>query len=63
MDRTSAAGKASSVQFIHFPFTGPQAAAFKTPGTDVVVGFAHPAYGHMTLLPEAARAALAEDLD
>ncbi len=63
VDRTSAAGKASSVQFIHFPFTPAQAEAFRTPGTEVVVGFGHPAYGHMAMRPETVRAALAEDLD
>ena len=63
VDRTSAAGKASSVQFIHFPFTPGQAAAFKAGGTEVVLGFSHPAYAHMTVLPEPVRAALAADLD
>jgi hypothetical protein len=61
MDRTTAAGKASSVQFIHFPFTGEQVAAFRAPGTAVTVGFTHPNYGHMALMPEPVRAALAED--
>jgi len=63
VDRTTAAGKASSVQFIHFPLTAEQAARFKTPGTEIVLGFGHPSYGHMAVLPEATRAALAEDLD
>ena len=63
VDRTSAAGKASSVQFIHFPFTPEQAAAVKAEGAEVVLGFSHPAYAHMTVLPEPARAALAADLD
>ncbi len=63
VDRTSAAGKASSVQFIHFPFTPEQAAAVKAEGAEAVLGFSHPAYAHMTVLPEPARAALAADLD
>jgi len=63
VDRTSAAGKASSVQFLHFPFTADRAAAFKTEGAEVVLGFSHPAYAHMTVLPEPVRAALAADLD
>jgi hypothetical protein len=63
VDRTSAAGKASSVQFVHFPFTADQAAAFKTEGAEVVLGFSHPAYAHMTVLPEPVRRALAADLD
>src|SRR3546814_4037191 len=52
VDRTTADGKASSVQFIHFLFTDAQVAEFKKPGTRVVLGFAHPEYGHMTILPE-----------
>ena len=63
VDRTSAAGKASSVQFIHFPVTPEQAAAVKVEGAEVVLGFSLPAYAHMTALPEPVRAALAADLD
>ena len=62
-ENTSPEGKASSVQFIRFPFSPPQIAAFKTPGARVVVGFDHPNYGHMAAMPEAVRAALAEDFD
>lgn len=61
VDRTNAAGKASSVQFIHFPFTDAQVEKFKTPGTRVVIGINHPKYGHMTVMPESVRAALAGD--
>ena len=32
LDRTTESGKASSVQFIHFPFKDAQAAAFREPG-------------------------------
>ena len=60
-DRTSAEGKASSVQFVHFPFTVDQIAAFSSPGAEVVLGFTHPNYGHMTILPEAIRAELTGD--
>ncbi|MEQ9491481.1 MAG: DUF3501 family protein [Alphaproteobacteria bacterium] len=62
VDRTTADGKASSVQFIHFPFTDEQAAAFKKDGTQVLTGFTHPEYGHLTVLSEATRKALASDL-
>lgn len=62
VDRTTAAGKASSVQFVHFHFTEAQAEAFRAPGARVVVGIEHPSYGHMSLLPEETRAALAADL-
>lgn len=61
IDRTNAAGKASAVQFIHFPFTGPQIEKFRQPGAEISVGFTHPGYGHMAIMPEQVRAALAED--
>ncbi len=61
LDRTTAEGKASAVQFIHLPFTDAQADAFRTPGTRVTVGFQHPAYGHMAVMPEEVRKTLAED--
>jgi hypothetical protein len=60
-DRTTAEGKASSVQFVHFPLSPAQIAAFSQPGAPVVLGFAHPKYGHMATLPEAVRAELAKD--
>jgi hypothetical protein len=63
IDRTSADGKASAVQFIHFPFTPTQVSKFRTPGTQVIVGFTHQAYGHMVVMPESVRAALADDFD
>ena len=61
MDRTTAEGKASAVQFLHFRFTPEQIAKFRTPGTQIVLGFRHAAYAHMAVMPEAVRAALAED--
>jgi len=63
IDRTTADGKASSVQFVHFPFTDAQVAAFRTPGAEVVVGFSHASYPHMTQMPEAVRETLARDFD
>ena len=62
-DRTTAEGKASSVQFVHFNFTPAQIEAFKKPGAQVVVGFDHENYTHMSVLPEGVRAALAADFD
>jgi len=62
-ENTSPEGKASSVQFLRFPFTEGQIARFKTPGARVIAGFDHPNYGHMAVLPELVRAALAEDFD
>ena len=61
VDRTTADGKASSVQFLHFPFSSSQIAAFREPGTQVLVGFKHSEYAHLTVMPEATRDALARD--
>jgi hypothetical protein len=62
-ERSREDGKASSVQFIRFPFTSAQVAAFKSGAGDVVVGFDHRSYGHMAVMPAAVRAALAGDFD
>ena len=62
LDRTTECGKASSVQFIHFPFTEEQARAFRQSGCRVILGFEHDAYGHMATIPEESRVALAGDL-
>ena len=63
VDRTNTAGKASSVQFVHFPLGTAEATAFKRAGARVVVGIDHAHYAHMAIMPEAVRAALAADLD
>jgi hypothetical protein len=62
-ENTSPEGKASSVQFIRFPFAREQIASFEQPGAKILVGFDHPNYGHQATLPEPIRAALAEDFD
>jgi uncharacterized protein DUF3501 len=56
-------GKASSIQFMHFPFTAAQKDAFRRSGAQVVLGFDHPNYGHMAVMPDAVRQALAADFD
>jgi hypothetical protein len=60
-ERTNEDGKASSVHFAHFPFTADQIKAFKQPNTQVLIGFDHPEYSHMAVMPEAIRAELAGD--
>lgn len=60
-DRTNAEGKASSVQFVHFPFTDAQIEAFRKPLAMVTVGLSHRDYRHMAGMPEAVRAELAGD--
>jgi hypothetical protein len=62
-ENTSPEGKASSVQFIWFRLSPEEAAAFKRPRARIVLGIDHPNYGHMAVVPEDVRAALAQDLD
>ncbi len=63
VERTKDDGKTSSIHFLHFPFTADQAAKFAAPGAKVVLAIGHENYAHMAVLPEATRAALAEDFD
>jgi hypothetical protein len=60
-DRTREDGKASSVQFMRFPFTAAEVEAFRSGAGDVIVGFDHPNYGHMAVMPPAVRQALSKD--
>ena len=62
-ERSREDGKASSVQFVRFPFTPRQIAAFRSGDGDVIVGFDHANYGHMAVMPPAGRQALAQDFD
>jgi hypothetical protein len=61
VDRTTADGKASGVQFVHFPFTPGQIEKFRQSATQVVLGIGHEHYGHMAVMPESVRTALATD--
>jgi len=63
IDRTTAEGKASSIHFLHFPFTPAQIDAFRVPGAEIVISIGHPGYRHMAVIPEAVRAALSADFD
>lgn len=60
-ERSREDGKASAVQFVRFAFTPSQVATFRSGDGDLVVGFDHPNYGHMALMPSAVRQALARD--
>lgn len=62
IDRTTADGKASSVQFLRFPFNDDQAKLFREESTDIVLAIGHPEYRHMAGMPSDVRAALAADL-
>ena len=60
-ERSRDDGKASSVQFLRFPFTAAQVAAFRGDAGDVVVGFDHVNYGHMAVMSLTVRRTLAGD--
>ena len=61
IDRTSAEGKASSVQFVHFNFSAEQIKKFKEPNTEVVIFINHSLYNHMTKISKDTKIALAKD--
>lgn len=61
VERTKEDGKTSSVHFVRFRFSPAQIAEFKNSGARVLIGIDHPNYGHMAVVSETARAALAAD--
>jgi len=61
VDRTSADGKASSVQFIHFKFNDQQIEKFKSRSLDVQLGIDHKEYSHATKLTDITIKSLSED--
>ena len=50
VDRTSAEGKASSVQFIHFKFNDEQIKKFLSNSSQIEIGINHDEYSHSTKL-------------
>jgi hypothetical protein len=52
VDRTSAEGKASSVQFIHFKFNDDQISKIKSGSVNIELGINHKEYTHTTRLTE-----------
>jgi hypothetical protein len=61
VERTSASGKASSVQFLHFPFTPEQIVAFRDPAQQVTFQIEHENYGHIAIMTDRVRSELATD--
>ena len=61
VDRTSAEGKASSVQFIHFNFTDEQIQKFKSSDVNIELGMDHKEYSHTTKLSKENIASLSSD--
>ena len=61
VDRTSAEGKASSVQFIHFKLNDEQIEKFKSDSVEVEIGIDHKEYSHTTKLSSANLSSLVAD--
>ena len=62
VDRTSAEGKASSVQFIHFKFNDNQISKFKN-SSKIEIGINHKEYSHTTKLSEHSIKSLISDFN
>ena len=63
VDRTSAEGKASSVQFIHFKFSNEQIESFKSGSLNVEIGIDHKEYSHTTKLTDMSLKSLSADFN
>ena len=63
VDRTSAEGKASSVQFIHFKFNEEQIKNFKSNSSLIEVGIDHNHYSHSTKLSDLTVKSLSADFN
>ena len=61
VDRTSAEGKASSVQFIHFNFSEEQILKFKDLNTQVIIGINHSLYSYTVEIPKDTKSSLMKD--
>ena len=63
VDRTNAEGKASAIQFLHFPFSHKQIREFRDDNNKVMISIEHNKYGHIAIVSETMRIALSEDFD
>ena len=61
LDRTSAEGKASSVQFIHFNFSNNQVKKFKDLKNEVIIGIDHNSYNYTVKITEDTKSSLVGD--
>ena len=61
-DRTTADGKASSVQFVHFNFTEEEKKIFKIDNSKIEIGISHEYYQHSTVMNNLTIRELREDL-
>lgn len=63
VERTNESGKASSIHFMHFPFSESQSEKFKDLKKVITLSINHKIYGHLAIVPEVSRKVLSEDLD
>lgn len=63
VDRTTAAGKASAVHFLHFKFTVNLVEAFKDKNNIIQIGIDHDAYGHLSIISDKVREELAKEFN
>ena len=63
IDRTNAEGKASAIQFLHFPFSHQQIRKFRDNSNKLMINIEHNKYGHIAIVPQEMRDALAKDFD
>jgi uncharacterized Zn finger protein len=63
VDRTSADGKASSVQFIHFKFNEEQIKKFQSGSKQIEIGIDHKEYSHSTKLSDLTVESLTADFN
>ena len=61
VERSRADGKASSVHFLHVPFSDAQVVAWRSGEGQILFGIDHPHYGHMAVIDDAVRRELARD--
>ena len=63
VDRTSAEGKASSVQFLHFNFSEEQIKNFNNQDIEVIIGIDHTLYQHTTKISGDQKKSLVKDFN
>lgn len=63
VDRTSAEGKASSVQFLHFNFSEEQIKNFKKNDIKIIIGIDHTLYNHTTQISNDQKNSLVKDFN
>jgi len=61
VDRTTSAGKASAVHFLHFKFNDELVEAFNNKENIIQIGIDHEAYGHLSIVSDRVREELAKE--